>query len=52
MWQFPPAFEPLVPADGGVTEELMAFETFNTEVKLFDSQADMFRQLPKMNFAR
>ena len=41
MWQFPPAFELVVPADGGVTGELLDFETFNAEVKLFDSQADV-----------
>ena len=34
MWQFPPAFELVVPADGGVTGELMDFETFNSEVTL------------------
>ena len=38
MWQFPPAFELVVPADGGVAGELMDFQTFNTEVKLFNSQ--------------
>ena len=41
MWQFSPAFELVVPTDGGVTGELMGFETFNAEVKLFDSQADV-----------
>ena len=49
MWQFPPAVELVVPADGGVTRELMDFATFNNEVKLFDSQADV-KLLPKMDF--
>ena len=38
MWHFPPAFELVVPADGGVAGELMDFQTFNNEVKLFNSQ--------------
>ena len=38
MWQFPPAFELVVPVDGGVAGELMDFQTFNTEVNLFNSQ--------------
>ena len=41
MWQFPPAVELAVPADGGVTRELMDLATFNNEVKLFDSQANV-----------
>ena len=38
MCQFPPALKLVVPADGGVSGELMDFATFNKEVKLFDSR--------------
>ena len=50
MWQFPPAFELAVPADGEVTEELMDFETFNTRSSSSTPRL-MFKELPKMNFA-
>ena len=35
MWQFPPTFELMVPADGGVSGDFLDFNTFNKETKLF-----------------
>eukprot|EP00435_Cladocopium_sp_Y103_P072700 s52_g41.t1 len=39
MWQFPPAFELMVPADGGTSGDFLDFEAFNNDTKLFDSNA-------------
>ena len=36
MWQFPPSFELMVPADGGTSGDFLDFGTFNKETKLFD----------------
>eukprot|EP00435_Cladocopium_sp_Y103_P035039 s1888_g9.t1 len=39
MWQFPPAFELMVPADGGTSGDFLDFQVFNNDTKLFDSDA-------------
>ena len=36
LWQYPPSFELMVPADGGVSGDFVDFQVFNKEVKLFD----------------
>eukprot|EP00435_Cladocopium_sp_Y103_P052050 s2315_g16.t1 len=36
MWLHPPAFELMVPADGGTSGNFVDFQTFNQETKLFD----------------
>ena len=36
IWQFPPSFDLMVPADAGVSGDFLDFNTFNKETKLFD----------------